>query len=369
MSLFSFADIIFNNDSRTGGPSDLLAGKEDKYGYQILKFPSDVGTVDKGHYMVIHINQQKMTAQEYTGNEAGENPTVFQNRLKNDTQAGVDISATVGQVREVISNFVPNYTDNQQGNINLNNFSKKMARTIVRTKDTIALYMPDTLGFTYTQRYDTQSTQGLPATLLAAGESGVEAFKNSGGASGGSGSAANIAGNLSPFLANYLKNSSGDAFSNVLFTSVLGVVQNPMLEIIYSSPDLRNFRFDFFFHPRSEKEAREVQLILERLRFHHAPEIVKESNGFFLVPPSEFDIKFYYNGSINPNIPPISTCVLENIDLDYAPNGFAAYEVPGQPKPSLGATGMPVSIRMTLSFRETEYLTKASFDQTRGVVR
>jgi len=366
MSLFSFADIIFNNDSRTGGPSDLLAGKEDKYGYQILKFPSDVGAVDKGHYMVIHINQQKMTAQEYTGNEAGEDPTIFQNRLKNNTQAGVDISSSVGAIQGLVDKYVPNYSYDKQGNLNLNNFSKKMARTIVRTKDTIALYMPDTLGFSYTQRYDTLSTQGLPATLLAAGESGVEAFKSSGGTGD---NLTNIAGNLSPFLVNYLKNQSGDAFSNVLFTSLLGVVQNPMLEVIYSSPDLRNFRFDFFFHPRSEKEAREVQLILERLRFHHAPEIVKESNGFFLVPPSEFDIKFYYNGSINPNIPPISTCVLENIDLDYAPNGFAAYEVPGQPKPSLGATGMPVSIRMTLSFRETEYLTKANFDQTRGVVR
>jgi len=66
-----------------------------------------------------------------------------------------------------------------------------------------------------------------------------------------------------------------------------------------------------------------------------------------------------YNGQINPNIPSISTCVLTNVNVNYAPSGFSAYEVPNQ-KASIGGTGMPVSIIMQLSFMETEMVYKNS---------
>jgi len=147
-------------------------------------------------------------------------------------------------------------------------------------------------------------------------------------------------------------------------TAYTGYVINPMLEMIYTTPAFREFRFDFMFYPRGEKEATEVQNIINRLHFHQAPEIESAGSGFFLVPPSEFDILFYYNGAINPNIPKISTCVLTSIDVDYAPNGFAAYEVQGEVSPQKGRTGMPVAIRLSLNFKETEIMTKQNFSGT-----
>jgi hypothetical protein len=134
-----------------------------------------------------------------------------------------------------------------------------------------------------------------------------------------------------------------------------------MMEVVYSSPEFRTFRFDFMFYPRSEKEALAVQDIISRFRFHQAPEVnTKFGNGYFMVPPSEFDISFFYNGKVNPNIPKISTCVMESMDVDYAPNGFSAYEIPSE-NAQLGRTGMPVAIRMSLQFKETEIMTKTSF--------
>jgi len=143
-----------------------------------------------------------------------------------------------------------------------------------------------------------------------------------------------------------------------------------MLELIYKSPSFRTFQFDFSFYPRDEREALEVQKIIERLRFHQAPELVQDAQGF-LIPPSQFDIKFYYGGVQNPNIPPMTTSVLTNIDVNYAPNGWSAFEVPGENQPSLGRTGMPVAIQLTLQFQETTYLTKQDFNSTRssGVVK
>jgi hypothetical protein len=84
-----------------------------------------------------------------------------------------------------------------------------------------------------------------------------------------------------------------------------------------------------------------------------------------LIPPSEFDMKFFYRGKENPNIPPIGTCVLKSIQTNYAPRGFAAYESFDNNSPEKGGTGMPVAITMTLSFSETTYLTKEdySFDK------
>jgi hypothetical protein len=141
-----------------------------------------------------------------------------------------------------------------------------------------------------------------------------------------------------------------------------GRVENPMLEMVYKSPAFRDFQFDFTFYPRDEREALEVQKIIKKFTFHQAPEILKDAGGF-LVPPSEFDIKFYYAGSENPNIPQIATCVLTTLDVNYAPNGFSAYEVPGENNPAIGRTGMPVAIQVTLQFQEITYLTKADFRQ------
>ena len=88
--------------------------------------------------------------------------------------------------------------------------------------------------------------------------------------------------------------------------------------------------------------------------------------GYFLVPPSEFDIKFYYNGTENENIPSISTCVLQTVDVDYAPNGFAAYEVlEDKNVPKWGSTGMPVGIRLGLVFKETQIITKYDLQSRR----
>jgi hypothetical protein len=57
--------------------------------------------------------------------------------------------------------------------------------------------------------------------------------------------------------------------------------------------------------------------------------------------------------------------VLTTIDVNYAPNGFSAYEVPGENSPALGRTGMPVAIQLTLQFQETTFLTKEDYRNDR----
>ena len=393
MPLLSFTDIKFKRDR--GGPSSAIL-PDSRYLSNTLRYPIDIGNTDKGHYMVIHINQQTKTQlKRETTNDL---PTIFENGVNasgllsigraaglvyntsveylSDFEAGVDFSSdaikrglserlnAVGIDSTLAKAAVDIFkkggvealatlsTMSQQAS------SGKGLRTIERTTDTIALYMPDTLSFTYDQKYSEMSLGGGTFGLLgAAADAGVSIA--------GGGKIQDVIGkNLSPFVLSQVLKQFGDA-GVALFASATGNVVNPQLELIYTSPAFRQFRFDFMLYPRSEKEAKEIQYILDRLRFHQSPEILTQGSGalggFFLVPPSEFDIKFYYNGSINPNIPPISTCVLTQIDTDYAPNGFATYEKINGSRATIGGTGMPVAIRLSLQFMETQILTKSNY--------
>lgn len=398
MALFNLTDITFRKEER--GP--LFSLVDSKYKTNTYQYPEDLGGYDKGHYMIIYINEQINT--QFSGTPAGDSPSVISNldylsSIRGATNAGQIVGSFVqngpGVVNEIVDKLPNGLKEIGQGLVNLfggasssvgqvlgksETLSSTLAalestakaeldknrkilnegaflRKIRRTTDAIALYMPDTLNFTYNQAYSDISIfdqLGSVGTLAAAGSSAIDTIKNGGKIQ---------AGNISSFLLQLVKEQGSGVFGAVgnIGLAALGIASNPGLELIYTSPQFRSFRFDFMFYPRSENEAEQVMKIINRLKFHQAPEISAQTGGRFLIPPSEFDIKFYYNGHENENIPKISTCVLETIDVDYAPNGFSAYEVPGVNIPSLGRTGTPVGIRMSLQFKETQILTKDDF--------
>ena len=221
--------------------------------------------------------------------------------------------------------------------------------------------MPDTLKYEHSQAYsDLSPGNSVLGQAIAAGTSEYEKFTQGQGAYDSIKNTVIKAGLAK--LTQTAREKAGDVGALGAFAAT-GVVLNPMMELLYAGQSkFRTFQFDFFFYPRDEREALEVQRIIERLRFHQAPEISGSFGQGFLIPPSEFDIRFYYNGAQNPNIPPIGTCVLDNININYAPNGVSAYEVPEETFPSLGRTGMPVAIQLTLGFKEVSYLTKDDFN-------
>lgn len=344
-------------------PELFYYGKTKYDGPSLYRYPIDLGNSNRAHYMVIHINEQIRTSFiNPPVPTTGDAPTIYDRDRFGGAQSNVFLN-TIIPLSENLSNIplVKEYS----GKLKLPSGNLK---TIQRTRETIALYMPDTLNFDYNQHYDELKLAGVPTAFLAGGVSVYNSFINQPGGSFGKKIMEIFGGNVSPFLANYLVQKSNSDFAKVAFGGYFGFVQNPQIELLYSSPRMREFSFDFMFYPRSEKEAVEVQKILALLRFHQAPEVVQEFNGFFLTPPSEFDIKFYYNGKENPNIPKISTCILHSINVDYAPNGFAAYETmpKGNIDAQMGKTGMPVAIRLRLGFKEREILTKSHFAEDAG---
>ena len=121
------------------------------------------------------------------------------------------------------------------------------------------------------------------------------------------------------------------------------------MELAFQSVPFRNFQFEFDFAPKNQKEVEMVNKMINLFKFHMLPDV---SNEKYLITPSEFQIGYYYRDKANMYIPKVSRCVLTDMSVDYSPEGvFSTFKAD-----SKGA--MPVISKMTLSFTETEIMTK-----------
>lgn len=390
MAFFGLSDItIAKEDNRRGPLAALFAGSTSN----TFRYPLDIGNYDKAHYMIINILRQKNT--QYKGLGVEQNNV---NRIGEISQAtpGIQSTSFSSKINGAIDNAINNFTSGKTlfGKNIATNFggpikqkaavdvdqnsyidsvknieNQSLIQTTEQTDETVVLYMPDTLQYTFAQSYSEAALgDEMGGKIAAAGKSILEDLKNGldpkAAAEKGLKGPAATAAIQKGFEAAGSVVGQGSAKAAAFLT--LGGVNNPMLEMLYSSPAFRQFTFEFMFYPRDEREALEVQNILERLRFHQAPEIDGGSAGLLLIPPSEFELSFYYGGRPNPNLPGIGRCVLTNISVNYAPNGWSAYEMFGENDPRLGRTGMPTAIQLTLEFKETVILTKASMIRGNG---
>jgi hypothetical protein len=132
-------------------------------------------------------------------------------------------------------------------------------------------------------------------------------------------------------------------------SAALGIASNPKKEQTFKGVDFRKFTFDYQFFPRNEAEAQNVLNIIHQFKLHMHPEFKSELNYVYIYP-SEFDIIYYTRGVENTNIHRHTSCVLEEMSINYTPNG--SYNV--------FANGMPTQINITLGFKELQLLSKES---------
>lgn len=230
-----------------------------------------------------------------------------------------------------------------------------LTRKTRRAAGTISLYMPDTVNQTVVNDYDQVSlTQalGTAGLVMQAGGTLIDNIKDSnisnlGQTLGSSAGGAEIKGALAEKTGAF-----GQGITDVLLFSA-GYAQNPQVELLFKSIQNREFLFDFKFVPRNKSEAETIIKIIQAFRFFGAPEIPKTGNGRYFVPPSEFDIVFMVGSGRNVNLPQVSTCVLQGIDVNYGSAGqWTAFK-----------DGMPVEISMQLRFKEVEIMHKELITQ------
>lgn len=314
---------IVNSDPSASPPADPNLDPnglgQSKYDFNSRIFPADLGAPGSfnGHYMVININVQNQSHLSKV-----DNSNIF-------TRLPGEYSKT-----DVLRYQLDGLHTNDAGETltqpfaSIGNISTNVKRQTTRIKESIALYMPNS-ELTFTDQHEFQN---ISLTKFAVGSTA------------GLISAIPIAGDIAGAVSGSVETGAQIAGSPV----------NPKVEVLFANTFQRQFSFDFLFAPSTEAESKTLDEIIRTLRFHAAPEYRTGNNqngnplglasSFFWIPPSEFDITFFNRGKENTAIPRINTCVLEQIDVSYAPTGtYATF-----------SNGFPVQIRMVLRFRETE---------------
>ena len=164
--------------------------------------------------------------------------------------------------------------------------------------------------------------QSFLGDLLSRGITGED-----GGAPGALGKGAGYIKENSTTTKEYFKNRYVQAVTGVnLLARNEGAIVNPNMELLFNSPSLRSFPFNFRLTPRSEPEAIEVRKII---RFFKQGMSVKRTKGeLFLKAPNTFQIT-YYNGQSkeHPYLTKFKECALTDFTVNYTPDGsYMTYE-------------------------------------------
>jgi hypothetical protein len=244
---------------------------------------------------------------------------------------------------------------------------------------TISLYMPDTQNISYSSHYEEVSMTkelGIPGYLAnAISDADKSSFKNSG----------------TPYAIAAAAALGGAAVGSQAIGSLVaqsaGIIVNPQIQLLFTSVELRTFQLEFILTPKSSAEAQTVKNICDSFAFYSLPGIAGAQtgqSGQFLTPPQVFSVQFQFLGNSGPlsqisntlqsalngtglntliggSSSPITggtsaktfsvnDCVLTDVNIDYAPNGWSAYN-----------DGYPVQTRLTLQFKETTMITKNHF--------
>lgn len=320
------------------GPLDTVRGPlaalyRQQYDVAQLHYPKNLGSIGRGHS--VHFTIKKI--KELTLDEVAQTVTnVFSpsydaaDPVKFEDSSLLDKAKKAGE--DVINGAKASIDANGivgsliGGARKLGTWTGTQLQTALKQRTEIAghieLYMPETLNFTYNAGYNSLSLMEAAASIPLVGR---------------------IASGIQSVMQN-------DAAKLVLNRA--GYVFNPQQQLLFEGIDFRTYQMAFTFSPVSQEEANTVDQIIREFRRYAAPVTVREAAGMFYVPPAIFEIQFKFNGKENSKINKIEQSVIESIDVNYAPNGWAAH-----------TDGAPVQTVVTISFREIVLIDREKIEQ------
>lgn len=331
------------NTQREPVPPSAGRYNSDKYSVDQLCYPDDLmSEVYGGNYAIFYINVSADTrlgiAEESVELDPQTEPRLRGKLVAKNMSVGQLISATTASNALANVGAGKKATENiASGTIGLSvagTMAPDASRSQRRLKSAIGLHIPNQLSVRYGMQWSEEDTAGVQAMA-----DGIQAALSRKGAKAKMVQAGTIAQEAVAGMA--------IAKAPAAASAALGIAANPKKEQTFKGVDFRKFTFDYQFFPRDETEAANVIRIIEKFKLHMHPEFKSELNYVYLYP-SEFDITYYTNGVENPNIHRHTSCVLEEMTVNYTPNGsFSTFP-----------NGMPTQINMSLSFKELQLLSK-----------
>lgn len=334
-----------------------------RYGLRYHEFPIDIMSNAKkygGNFMVIYINEQVTSGSNNTPN----NNIVDRNGLP-IILGGKDGITVIKDAPGLPSFFKEGGggTSSYRGK-----FGTRINNTTKRSKEIIILNIPESVTSNFGTSYS-EISLGLAGSVANGGTNVLEDADDmlllSGIEAGGA---------LAPKLLNALgtkfaARSPGlqKIFSSIAGGSIFkdavesaknlyqlshGIAINPYQELLFKGVEYRKFSFKFKLFATKKEESRNIDNIINLLKYHMHPSVNSSAARFF-TNPSEFDIEFYFNGKENPYLDFLSTCVLDGMSVDYS-NGtsFVTHN-----------DGAPAFVEITVNFKELEILTKNRIDE------
>jgi hypothetical protein len=143
------------------------------------------------------------------------------------------------------------------------------------------------------------------------------------------------------------------AGANRLLTRTTGAIMNPNMELLFDSPQMRNFTFSFILAPRSQKEAKTIIKIIRFFKQGMAP--IRSKSRLFLRSPHTFRLAYKHRAkkqetTADQNTPntdhkylnKFKECAMNGFGVDYTPNGqYSTYE-----------DGVMTAYQITMNFQE-----------------
>ena len=355
---------------RDNSPLSTLEG--DPYAFSSISYPRDVTyDMQNGHYMLFYINVQNKS--KYIMDPADKNSKIGETIFSESAEGNVYSSFKSHGTEE--ANYRKGLVDKggkgnvlkgdvaelRKGRKGFGTSFQNIVPTTTRITDSIAIYLPPNVKDATSVGYNNAEMGVIGAA--AAGAAGVIDALKRGDLSGlastlgtaakdllataGLGLGSEFIGTLAGVDPEGLKGFAKKAF---------GQASNPYMEVLFEGVEMRTFNYNFTFSPRNADETDDVKKIIQMFRFHMLPELNGGTSRFMTLP-STFDIHYMYQmgpdvATENNFYTKIATCVLKGCEVDYSPGGVKSF-----------ASGAPTQITMSLTFQETEMLTKQHVDR------
>lgn len=133
------------------------------------------------------------------------------------------------------------------------------------------------------------------------------------------------------------------------------IILNPHISMLFKGVEPRTFTFDFQMFAKNAKESENIRQIIHIFKYAMHPSTQEEAGAdpkrYFFYPEN------FVIGLFSPEdkyLFKISVCVLENMEVDYAGSSIPSF---------FYENGAPVHIKMSLTFKENEIMTKARIAQ------
>ena len=291
------------------------------YNFVNLKYPYSLGSDKQSHAVKFRIKEIKSLF---------DNTTFSANQLLTTIlQKGTDVlSAIVNKDEEAANKIIENSNAGKNVDQATNAIQSAVSTglnfrpNLSETKAEISLYLPDTLDFQQSFHYNPLN---LTEVITAIGSSIV-------GGSGGK-----IKGALGSIL------QGGGAIN--LGLNAAGYAINPQQQVLFQGVDFRTFGLAFVMTPWNAQESNTIKEIIKTFRKYGSPTILKNTAGFIFKPPAVFEVEFWSGSQQNQYLNKVTQCVLTQIEVNYAPNGWTAHN-----------DGAPVQTALNLGFQEIEII-------------